>query len=62
MNARSATPPEGSTDDGTFGQLLDTVRRFVREALVPLEGEIGRDDLVPDDIVARHQMRRGLDG
>jgi len=36
----------------TREQLLDTVRRFVRERLVPLEKQISEEDEVPDDVVA----------
>lgn len=47
--------PEGPTpralDDETFGQLLDTVDRFVRERLVPLEHKVAEDDAVPPELV-----------
>ncbi len=52
MDVQSSTTPERSMDDETFGQLLDTVRRFVREKLVPLEAKVDDDDKVPDEIVA----------
>jgi len=39
-------------DSETFDQLLDTVRRFVRERLVPNEQRVADDDSIPDDIVA----------
>ncbi|MEO0881418.1 MAG: acyl-CoA dehydrogenase family protein [Pseudomonadota bacterium] len=32
-------------------QLIDTVRRFVREKCVPLEAQVADDDAMPDDIV-----------
>ena len=38
-------------DGETFTQLLDTVGRFVDERLVPNEGQVDRDDRVPDEIV-----------
>ena len=38
-------------DGETFSQLLDTVGRFVDERLVPNEGQVDRDDRVPDEIV-----------
>jgi acyl-CoA dehydrogenase len=39
-------------DPQTFDQLLDSVRRFVREKCVPAESRVAEDDRVPDDIVA----------
>jgi acyl-CoA dehydrogenase len=36
----------------TRQQLIDTVRRFVRETCVPLEAKVAEDDRVPDEIVA----------
>ena len=39
-------------DSETLDQLLETVRRFVRERLVPNEHRIADDDAVPADIVA----------
>ncbi|MDH3233371.1 MAG: acyl-CoA dehydrogenase family protein [Alphaproteobacteria bacterium] len=38
-------------DAETFAQLLDTVARFVRERLVPLEAKVAEDDAVPPEIV-----------
>lgn len=38
-------------DGETFTQLLDTVGRFVDQRLVPNEGQVDRDDRVPDEIV-----------
>jgi acyl-CoA dehydrogenase len=38
-------------DPETLQQLLDTVRRFVRERLVPLEAEVSENDAVPAEIV-----------
>jgi acyl-CoA dehydrogenase len=37
-------------DDESFGQVLDTVRRFVREQVVPREQEIEDTDAIPDDL------------
>lgn len=42
-------------DPEIFGQLLDTVERFVREKLRPREAEVGETDRVPPEIV--QQMR-----
>jgi acyl-CoA dehydrogenase len=39
-------------DSETLDQLLATVRRFVRERLVPNEQRVADDDAIPDDIVA----------
>jgi len=39
-------------DMETREQLIETVRRFVRERLVPLERQVSDDDAVPEDIVA----------
>ncbi len=41
-----------SLDSETFQILLDSVRRFVRERLVPAENEVEEHDEVPADIVA----------
>ncbi|MBO6782486.1 MAG: acyl-CoA dehydrogenase family protein [Alphaproteobacteria bacterium] len=38
-------------DPETFDQLLDTVRRFVRERLVPLESEVAENDAVPPQVI-----------
>jgi acyl-CoA dehydrogenase len=48
-------------DQDTLNQLLDTIRRFVRERLVPNETRIAEDDAIPTEIVA--EMRElGLFG
>jgi len=48
-------------DIDTREQLLDTVRRFVRETCVPIEAKVAEDDRVPDGVIA--QMRElGLFG
>ena len=48
-------------DAETRAQLIDTVRRFVREKCVPIEARVGEEDRVPDAIVA--EMRElGLFG
>jgi acyl-CoA dehydrogenase len=38
-------------DDSTLSQLLDTVRRFVRERLVPLEARVAHEDRIPEELV-----------
>jgi len=40
-------------DAEAFEAFLSTLRRFVREVLVPREAEVAERDLVPDDLVAR---------
>lgn len=38
-------------DPDTLDQLIDTVRRFVRERLVPLEGQVAREDRIPEAVI-----------
>ena len=48
-------------DSGTFNALIETIRRFVRERLVPNEERMADDDLIPADVLA--EMRElGLFG
>ncbi len=48
-------------DDETREQLMETVRRFVREKCVPMEAKVSEDDRVPDQII--QEMRElGLFG
>ena len=48
-------------DPETFEALLDSVRRFVRERLVPAEAQVAETDEIPEDIV--QEMREmGLFG
>jgi acyl-CoA dehydrogenase len=48
-------------DRDTRDQLLDTVRRFVRETCVPLEAKVSEEDRVPESIIS--EMRElGLFG
>ncbi|MEZ5958615.1 MAG: acyl-CoA dehydrogenase family protein [Hyphomonadaceae bacterium] len=39
-------------DHETFEQLLDGVRRFVNERLIPLEAKVAEDDAIPADALA----------
>jgi acyl-CoA dehydrogenase len=39
-------------DQTTFNQLLDAVRRFVNERLIPLETKVADDDAIPADALA----------
>lgn len=41
-----------SLDAETLNQFRDTVSRFVRERLVPLEDKVAEDDAIPEDVVA----------
>jgi len=48
-------------DNDTFEQLLDVIRRFVRERLVPNEQKVAEEDQIPEDIL--EEMRElGLFG
>ena len=38
-------------DKESFKQLLETVREYVRNRLVPLEAQIDRDDQIPEEVV-----------
>jgi len=38
-------------DSETFDQLIDTVRRFVAERLIPIEAQVAENDEVPEEIV-----------
>lgn len=38
-------------DSATLNQLLDTLERFVRERLIPLEAQIAEDDLIPAEVI-----------
>ena len=48
-------------DQETLNILLDSLRRFVREALIPREQEVADTDAIPADIVA-HMRELGLFG
>jgi len=39
-------------DEESFGHVRDTVRRFVRERVIPREDEIEATDAIPDDLRA----------
>jgi acyl-CoA dehydrogenase len=38
-------------DPEIFAQLIDTVERFVKERLVPIEAEVAENDLIPPDVI-----------
>ena len=48
-------------DQETLNVLLDSLRRFVRERLVPREAEVAETDAIPDDI-RREMQQLGLFG
>ncbi len=50
-----------AVDTETFEQLLETVRRFTRERLMPNEGRVEQDDEIPAEIV-REMRDLGLFG
>ncbi|MEZ5843354.1 MAG: acyl-CoA dehydrogenase family protein [Hyphomicrobiaceae bacterium] len=52
MDAPVRSPIVSSVDDETFAAFRDTVRRYVRERLVPLEAKVEADDDVPGEIVS----------
>ena len=48
-------------DTATLDQLADGVRRFVRQRLVPLEGDVARSDRMPADVI-KEMRELGLFG
>jgi acyl-CoA dehydrogenase len=48
-------------DQDTLGQLLDTVQRFVRERLVPLEQQVAEEDRIPEGVI-KEMKEMGLFG
>tara|TARA_R110001583_G_scaffold74100_3_gene205478 strand:+ start:8593 stop:9753 length:1161 start_codon:yes stop_codon:yes gene_type:complete len=38
-------------DQETLNQLVDSVRRYVRDRLIPLEMQVAEDDLIPEDVI-----------
>ena len=40
------------SDNETLGQLLEAIRRFVNERLIPLEAKVSEDDAIPADALA----------
>ena len=58
---RSVTFPQMIRDQGTLDQILDTVGRFVRERLVPLEANVAEADEIPAEVVDE-MARLGLYG
>jgi len=52
MAAPFRTPLTSAVDDETFQALKETVHRYVRERLVPLEAKVEADAAVPTEVVA----------
>src|SRR3546814_8578921 len=50
-----------AVDPETLDQLVDTVRRYTREKLVPLEARVAEDDAIPEEIL-RDFREMGLFG
>jgi acyl-CoA dehydrogenase len=48
-------------DEGTLTALLEGVRRYVRQRLIPLERQVAEDDAIPDE-VRREMAAMGLFG
>ena len=38
-------------DQETLNQFVDSVRRYVRDRLVPLEMQVAEEDRIPDDVI-----------
>ena len=59
MNIAATLPP--AMDEDTLEQLIDVVRKFVNERLIPLEAQVAEEDRIPAEIV--QEMREmGLFG
>ena len=59
MNTAVTLPP--AMDEDTLEQLIDVVRKFVTERLIPLEAQVAEEDKIPEDVV--QEMREmGLFG
>jgi len=51
MSTSEGNTATRSMDEETFSQLCDTVRRFVRERLVPAEAKVDSEDEVPAELI-----------
>ena len=49
MTDIATLPP--AIDDDTLNQLIDVVRKFVNERLIPLEAQVAEEDKIPEDVV-----------
>ena len=49
----SDIPPQEATpvDETTMTNLIDGVRKYVNERLIPLEPKISEEDKIPDEVV-----------
>src|SRR5690554_1391506 len=48
-------------DSETLSQFVDSVRRYVRERLIPLEQQVAEEDWIPEDVV-KEMKEMGLFG
>ena len=59
MNIAATLPP--AMDEDTLEQLIDVVRKFVNERLIPQEAQVAEEDIIPTEII--QEMREmGLFG
>lgn len=49
MTDAATLPP--AMDEDTLNQLIDVVRKFVNERLIPLEAKVAEEDKIPEDVV-----------
>jgi alkylation response protein AidB-like acyl-CoA dehydrogenase len=49
MTDAATLPP--AMDEDTLNQLIDVVRKFVNERLIPLEAQVAEEDKIPEDVV-----------
>jgi acyl-CoA dehydrogenase len=52
LRRKAGNRQEAQVDESSFDQVLDAVRRFVRERVIPREDEIEATDAIPDDLRA----------
>ena len=39
-------------DEETLNQFVESVRRYVRDRLIPLEMQVAEEDQIPEDVIA----------
>ena len=49
MNTATLLPP--ALDEDTLEQLIDVVRKFVNQRLIPLEAQVAEEDKIPEEVV-----------
>ena len=52
MTDAATLPP--AMDEDTLNQLIDVVRKFVNERLIPLEAQVAEEDKIPEDCCPRN--------